>query len=287
MRQERTSSPASLDTFMLSPAAEIMITNYLNLPCAGTMNIRCPYVNNSRHRRRGELRALVGKGTPEEIIAEANILSTQYRAGFFSNKTHECLCSEHSAKRHSPEEIRRFLIDHNLGIECSGFVTNVLRAHFKETKQIDIAKKFFIVSPRRLLRYLISRLRPVENIDVTVYANDRNSRVVASNEAGWHYDQLLPGDVVTILKTGPRKTRNHILLITAVTPETIQYAHARAWPSEGEYGHGVARGTIHIKHPLGPIAQQEFSENNSIGTSNETYQEVIGAEVVEVRRVLV
>jgi hypothetical protein len=63
---------------MLSPGAQQLIHDYLNLPCGTMKGIRCPYINNARLRQRGQLRVLVGKGTPREIIEEANIISTQY-----------------------------------------------------------------------------------------------------------------------------------------------------------------------------------------------------------------
>ena len=269
---------------MLSPSALKVIHNYLNLPCAGVSGVRCPYFNNARQKRRGELRALVGKGTPEEIVEEANILSIQYKAGVFDNQKHECLCASHTDKKHSPDELRRFLIEHSLGIECSGFVTHVLSAHVKETKKINLPQSLFIVQKSRFLRYLISRLRPVENIDVTVYANNRNTAPIASEGEGWRYADVRAGDIITILKTGPRKTRNHIMLITEASGDTIAYVHARAWPSEGEFGHGVAAGEIRITHPNKPLAEQFFSERGIEGEHNETWREIADAETVEIRR---
>lgn len=269
---------------MLSPTAQTVINNYLNLPCIGISGVRCPYFNNARQKRRGELRALVGKGTPEDIINEAHILSIQYRANLFSTNTHHCLCAAHSDKQHSADDIRHFLIDHNLGIECSGFVTHILAAHIKETSGINLVRTLCIVPKKRLLRYLISRLRPVENIDVTVYANDRNTRAIASTSVGWHYNELKSGDVITILKTGPRKMRNHIMLITEIEEKKIRYVHARAWPSEGEYGHGVAEGEIIITNPQKPLSEQLFTERAVTGKNNETWREIAEAETVEIRR---
>lgn len=269
---------------MLSSSALNVIQNYFNLPCVGVSGVRCPYFNNARQKRRGELRALVGKGTPEEIIDEAHILSIQYKAGVFGDQKHECLCALHSSQKRSAEDVRRFLIEHNLGIECSGFVTHVLSAHIKETTKINLLKNLFITPKKRFLRYLISRLRPVENIDVTVYANDRNTTLIASKTAGWHYADVRAGDIITILKTGPRKTRNHIMLITEASADNISYVHARAWPSEGEFGHGVAAGEIRITHPNEPLAEQLFSERGIEGERNETWREIADAETVEIRR---
>ncbi len=268
---------------MLSERAVRRIELYLNLPCGTTRGIRCPYYNNARSKRRGELRVLAGKGTPEEIIAEAKLLDRQYKGNLFHQDEEQCLCQKKPDA--SPETVRRFLIDHRLGIECSGFVTHVLRAHFVETRRIDIVKKFFIVPKRRFIRYLITRLRPVENIDVTVYANDRNTQVVASDATGWNYAEVKPGDVITILRTGARRTLNHIILVTDVKADQIHYVHARAWPSEGLYGHGVAEGTITITQPGKHLKEQSWSECGVSGEANETWHEIRDAEIVEIRRV--
>ena len=56
---------------MLSPKAGQIIDKYFNLPFAGVLGVRCPYFNNARRNLRGQLRGLVGKGTPEEIVEEA------------------------------------------------------------------------------------------------------------------------------------------------------------------------------------------------------------------------
>ena len=47
------------------------------------------------------------------------------------------------------DELRKFLIDHNLGVDCSGFATHILRAHFLETKGVDITKNSLKIFPLR------------------------------------------------------------------------------------------------------------------------------------------
>lgn len=270
---------------MLPPGAQQLINDYLNLPCGDVPGIRCPYLNNARLGQRGQLRALVGKGTPKEIIEEANIISTQYKAGIFDHKTHKCLCEEHSGKQFTPDEIRKFLIDHKLGIECSGFVTHVLNKHFQETTKINLLKKLHIVSPAKIFRWLISRLRPVENISVRTYADDRNTSVVANDAVGWDYQKINPADVITILETGPRHSYNHIILITENKNNILSYVHARAWPSEGPYGHGVTEGKIKINNPGKSLREQEWIEKEKTGSENGTFQEILQANKVEIRRI--
>lgn len=270
---------------MLSSGAQQLIHDYLNLPCGTMQGIRCPYINNARLGQRGQLRVLVGKGTPQEIVEEANIISRQYKAGVFDPNPHHCLCEEHSAKPLTPEDIRKFLIDHHLGIECSGFVTHVLTRHFAETSHINLQKKLYITSPLHILRWLISRLRRVENISVRTYTDDRNTTVVASDTVGWDYTKVQPADLITLLETGPRHTYNHIILITENKDNVLKYVHARAWPSEGRYGHGVTEGIIKIKNPGKSLAEQEWIEKDTVGDENGTFQEILQAKTVEVRRI--
>jgi len=264
---------------MLSANAEKILNEYFNLPFSGVEGVRCPYFNNARLRQRAQLRVLVGKGTPKEIVEEAQIISLQYHAGIFDKTGNCCLHGDNHGRQVVPEEIRKFLIDHNLGIECSGLVTHILRAHFLETKKIDIAKKFFKISSKYFLRFLITKLRPIENISVRTYADDRNTVVVND----WTTAQ--PGDVVVMLGIKIDNNRNHILLITENKDKKISYVHARAWSSEGKYGHGVARGIINITNPQKGILEQEWIELEKIGDSNETWREAVSANTVTVRRV--
>lgn len=263
---------------MLSIQAQKILNDYFNLPFAGLGGVRCPYFNNSRLKQRAQLRVLVGKGTPAEIVEEAKIISVQYHAGLFDKTGHCCLHNQHTGEKITAVDIRKFLIDNNLGIECSGFVTQILRAHFLQTKGVDIARKFFIISPRHLWRYLISRLRPVENIGVKHYADDRNTHKIS-------WDQAQSGDVVVMLETGKKNSLNHILLITEKTNEIISYAHARAWDNEGRYGHGVMQGEIKIISKSGSLLDQQWVEQGIEGEKNETFVEAKQAKILEVRRI--
>jgi len=210
-------------------------------------------------------------------VEEAKIISIQYHAGLFDKAGHCCLHNEHTGEKIAAVEIRKFLIDHNLGIECSGFVTQILRAHYKETKKVDIVKKFFIISPRHFLRYLISLLRPVENISVRTYADARNSQKI-----DWSKAQA--GDVIIMLDTADHIQVNHIMLIIEKTTDVIRYAHARFWKSEGKYGHGVAQGEIKITSPNSGLLDQEWIELGRKGDENETCQEAKSAKYLAVHR---
>jgi hypothetical protein len=263
----------------LSPSALKTIHDYLNLPFMGISGVRCPYFNNARLGQRGQLKVLVGKGTPEEIVEEAKIISIQYRANVFDKNGVFNAHVEHPAEHEQAECVRQFLVDNNLGVDCSGFITNVLQKHFQETKDIDLARKLFVTSKKNFLRWIISRLRPVEQISVAVYANDKNTEIINDLKT------VQPGDLVVILKTGPNKNHNHILLIEEAGGGKIKYAHARTWSSEGKYGHGVSQGTITITNPEKGLLEQVWEEKNMMNENNETYLEARQAETLQIRRI--
>ena len=263
----------------LSPSALKTIHDYLNLPFVGIAGVRCPYFNNARLRQRGQLKALVGKGSPQEIVEEAKIISVQYHKDIFDKNGVFNGHTDHPAEHEQVECIRQFLVDNNLGVDCSGFVTNVLQKHFWETNKINLAKKLFITPKKNFLRWLISRLRPVEQIGVSVYANDKNTVIIDK------LSEIQPADLIVILKTGPNKTRDHILLITEVNGNKIKYVGARAWSSEGKYGHGVSEGAIAITHPDKGLLEQTWEEKNKINEDNESYLEAKQASVLQIRRI--
>ena len=212
-------------------------------------------------------------------MEEAKIISIQYSKDVFDKNGVFNAHVDHPAEHEQAECIRQFLVDNNLGVDCSGFVTNVLQKHFLETKKIDLARKLFVVSKKNILRWIISRLRPVEQISVGVYANDRNTMIINDLK------MIEPADLIIMLKTGPNKNHNHILLVTEVDGDKIKYAHARAWSGEGKYGHGVSDGEIIITNPEKGLLDQNWKEKDKTGENNETYLEAKQASILETRRI--
>lgn len=263
----------------LSPSAQKTIHDYLNLPFIGIYGVRCPYFNNARARQRGQLKVLIGKGSPEEIVEEAKIISIQYSKDLFDKNGIFNTHLDHPAEHEQAECIRQFLVDNNLGIDCSGFVTNILQKHFKETMEFGLSRKLFVTSKKNFLRWIISRLRPMEQISVAVYANSANTMIVNDLQ------MIQPADLIVMLKTGPNKNHNHILLIEEVNGDKIKYAHARVWSSEGRYGHGVSEGALTIINPEKGLLEQVWEERNKLNEDNETYLEAKQASVLEIRRI--
>lgn len=269
---------------MLSPKAEKLIEMYFNLPFNGVPGVRCPYYNNSRRGQRGQLRALIGKGTPREIVEEAKIISVQYHHGLFDKDGHCCIHGGH-ADSQKAEDIRKFLIDHDLGVDCSGFAAQVLLEHFREKSGVDIGRRFHFWPAGNFFRWFIAKLRPVENMSVRVFAKNENTEKIFDGREAFDCAKIQPGDIVVMLETGPNKKRNHIILITDSAEGALKYASARAWSSEGKYGHGVERGIIRITKPGGNLLEQTWEEAGKTNEQNETYLEARNASVLEIRRV--
>lgn len=266
---------------MLSPNAEKLIEKYLNLPFDENFKVRCPYFINSKIKQRAQLRVLVGKGLPQEIMEEAKIISIQYQHGLFDCEG-KCLLDNLTLDEtvNSPSNcIKKFLIDNGLGVDCSGFVSHILRAHYLETRKIDLVDKFFFVPIKDYFRYFICWLRPIENMSVKRYASNKNTNKIENIK------DILPGDLLIIIETGPKKNRNHIILITESNEQSIKYVHSRTWSMEGKYDHGVARGEIRIINPGGNILDQEWVEFGTVNENNETYLEARDAKLFEIRRI--
>jgi len=245
---------------MLSKSALKIIENYLSLPFTHVQGVVCPYFNNKQLGQRGQLKALVGKGTPEEIVEEAEIIAKKKNINL---------------EEINAEETKQFLVEKNIGIECSGFITNVLFEKYKDSN-INFFKKIHIPT-KNIWRKIISRMRPVENINVLTYFDEHNSHEVKKLE------DVKSGDLIIMLQT-KNLERNHIILITDKNNDKIKYVHATRWSSEGKHNHGIRRGKIKITDPTKNILDQIWIEKEKTGEDNETYTEAKTAKTLQIKR---
>ncbi len=250
---------------MLSPQAEKAINDYLALPFPNRQ-VACPYYNNRRSGMRGGLRVLIGKGTPEDITEEALIISLKDKINL------EGL---------DDEGLKKFLVDHRLGVDCSGFAYHVLNAELCATRKKNLRDCLFFPQATNILRRLIIKLRPAENAGVKVLAHDRNSDVIEANKAR-------PGDYIVMLGSGPAHDYDHVVLITDVAVEKkhiiLSYVHSLQWASDGKYNHGVRRGTIAIPNEKPALIAAAWTEQNCGNETNETYKRAWEAQKLELRR---
>jgi hypothetical protein len=250
----------------LEGKARAMIDAYLALPVGAKPS--CPYFNNRRHKVRGSLRVVKGKGTPEEIAEETTIDAKLCRIDLSSLST---------------DRLKEFIVSRKLGVDCSGFAYHVLNALCQEKTGRSV--QGFVATLRTgFIGRLAAKLRPAENIGVATFRDDRNSREVALADA-------MPGDFIAMIGTGADKQYNHMVVITGVESTEsgwrLSYAHSYAWPSDGHFGHGVREGEIVTKEgQSGDLLGGIWKENGMIGADNFTHQSALGAKEVTVRRLL-
>lgn len=226
----------------LSPQAIEIIQNYLILPFSGH-NINCPYFNNRRLKLRGGLRAIIGKGSPKDIVEEATIISLR-------DKT--------DLTKLSDEELKKFLVNNHLGIDCSGLAYHILDSEMqaKGLKSLQhILRRPWFKNP---LRKILVKLRPIENTGVGTFNHEANSFEIQLKD-------IQPGDMIIILNAGAKQDYNHILLVHKITTNNdqiavIEYTHSFQYSSDGLYNHGVRQESITITDPNKNILEQNWSE---------------------------
>ncbi|MFA5211004.1 MAG: hypothetical protein WC414_00685 [Patescibacteria group bacterium] len=236
-----------------------LINDYLNLPL-GAQNVSCPYYNNKKKGSRIGLRVLIGKGLPQEIIDEAKIFAIKQKINL-QNLTND--------------ELKKFLVENNLGIDCSGLVYHLLNAEFGNLK-------LFYPQAKNIFRKIIIKMRPVENTSVLILHNEKNSIEINLNE-------IQTGNFIISLNGGSQKNYNHIIFIEKVVKENnvvkqIDYIHSFKWPEDGLYNHGVRRGKIEITDINKNILEQNWIEKDKTGENNWTLTYLKTAEKVKIKK---
>jgi hypothetical protein len=220
----------------LPDAAFGVINAYMNLPLGGKA-VPCPYHMNVIKERVG-LRVLVGKGDPSEIVQEVKVWSK---------------IKDFDLEKATISQIREFMIERSIGIDCSGFVVHVLGY---------VIKKFLNKRLANILKYenndilcLIKRkLRPVENIGANTLTSLENCEPITD------MNKILPGDFVRL--KGKVTNSHHILLITRVIKHDgfvveVEYAHSSKYYEDEN---GVKFGRIQITNLDKPMEKQNWLE---------------------------
>ena len=255
----------------LSFTAMGLISRYLSYQVGSNdasqnRTISIPYYNNRRGKVRAGLRAMVGKGSPADIKEEIELLALREKFPLDSIDT---------------ETFKKFLVDNHIGIDCSGFAYHILNTE-SEARKKGTLREHLTFPFAKGMRRLITYLRPIENAGVTVFAHDKNSKVIALNT-------ICAGDFITMTHEPEESAYDHIVVIHKVERDEtglkkIHYSQSIAWPSDGRYGHGVRQGLITISNPLLPISEQQWIENGKEGEENFTHQRAKKAKKTEIRR---
>lgn len=230
--------------FTLPLPCQTIIRAYARLDFGQGRVVATPYYKNSLMKKRFTDPAGAGKGAPDEIIAAARAEAI----------AHRLIIDEMNAA-----DIRSFMIERGIGVDCSGFAARVLNActHEKFSKPVvhclqPLEKSFW--------RRFIFRMRPFQNINVLTLTSPENSVPVALSD-------IQPGDLV--------RTRGgkHVLLVESVERDCKEgsfvgaihelplrgftYVH-----SSGQFGEdsGVREGNVVITEPSKDLSVQEWQE---------------------------
>lgn len=232
-----------MNTKTLSPEALSVIDSYIHFKI-GSAVCAVPYFNNKTIRLRGAFRSRTGKGSPKDILEEAEVILV---------KNHM------SAETLADESLGKVLADNGIGIDCSGFAYYVLDAESNSSANTSLKKKLYFSNNKGLTGKIRGYLRPVENCNVATLADDKNSKEINLGDAR-------PGDMITMIGGVDYAERDHILVIHRVDyedsiPKTIYYSHAIAYPEDGPYGK-VRQGEISITDTKKPITEQAWKNDN-------------------------
>lgn len=237
-----------MNTKLLSNKALAVIDQYKNFSVASA-TCSIPYFNNARTGLRGAMRAEVGKGSPKDIYEEVEQITIK---GKIDTKTFD------------NEALKKFLVEKNLGVDCSAFAYYILNEESQTRNKGTLDRHFSFPFTSGFLGNFKAKMRPVENTDVRTFAHEKNSAIIPLKE-------VAPGDMITMIGDP-----NHILIIHQIEyqnflPTTIHYVHAIAWPSDGLYGHGIHQGRIDILDLNKPLTEQKWTELEKSGAENYTF----------------
>jgi hypothetical protein len=254
-----------MNTKLISDKSLAVINQYKNFQ-VGNAICSVPYFNNKTRGIKGGLRVEVGKGSPKEIFEEVKTLLIQEKV---------------ADTEINSEQLKQLLVNHNIGIDCSGFAYYVLNEESKSRGKGGLDKHIHFIRAKNILAKFIVKFKPETNIDVLTFADNKNSRLIS-------LEQIECGDMITMTSSTNNGERNHILIISQIEyqnfkPITLHYVHAVAWPTDGEYGHGIHEGKIDITDLNKKITEQIWVENDKTGAENYTFTRAQNSQT-ELRR---
>lgn len=218
------------------------IEDYQNLNISEKNKPTTPYFINDRVRK--DLRAMVGKGTPEEIIMEARIWEKLKGIDFDSI---------------TEAEAKEFLKNTHVGIDCSGFVVHILDYWYKQNTKKHIWS-FLKIPNQTMFGWLKYKLRPVEKLGAEIITDDINCRIIELKD-------VAPLDLI---RSKSRKANaDHIMMVLEVEkdenqiPLRLKYVHST--PYFGKYN-GVKFGEIQITDLTKPLEEQKWLETDFDGS---------------------
>ncbi len=233
-----------MDTKVISEGALKVIEAYRDIP----------YFNNKTIGRRAGLKVEIGKGSVREISEEIEDIASLQRIDI---------------KVLDSSEYKKFLVQNDIGIECSGFAYYILNEENNSRGRGNLERYLKFPFGTGIIGSIRAKLRPIENLDVKTFAHEKNSHFILIKDA-----QV--GDIITMVKCSEDGGRDHILIVYQIDyegllPKTLYYIHAIAWPSDGEFGHGIHKGKIEIIDLDKNLVDQRWIELEKEGEENYTH----------------
>jgi hypothetical protein len=231
----------------IAPEAKEIIETYLHLPIKDTL-VQTPYYINVK-RVRAELRSLVGKGSPEEIIEEVKIFA-QLR-GFR-------LKGFRAEDNPSSEKIKLFMQSQGIGIDCSGYISQIFDYVLRKKTRRGL---YFHMKFRQPFFYswILHMFRPIEHSSAHLLTCELNADPI-------DYHDTQPGDLIRLkgIKHG-----DHIALIIETETnskthklESITYTHSS---NHFDKENGARIGKIIITDLKKPLEKQNWTEQSNKG----------------------
>jgi len=238
------------ETLQLAQPGMDTIRRFQELQYPGK-TVTCPYFMNKRKQRAG-LRVLIGKGSPEEIEREVSV--DAHLKGFDLTKATEV-------------EIRKFMLERDIGIDCSGFIVHVLNSVFKKQYGKKLVN-FLNFKDNSVISRLRRTLRSTENINADDLTGDLNCQKITN------INELIPGDLIRL--KGLQKNSHHVAVITKVDKEDNKVTGFEYANSTQEYGpdNGIRIGKVTVTSPAGSLLDQNWDDFDQNG-KNWFYQGLI------------
>lgn len=222
------------ETYILPKAASDVIKQYQELPLGGK-KVTTPYFMNKR-KLRGGLRVLIGKGTPQEIAMEVKI---------------NAQLKNIDLSRMDANQIRQFMQERDIGIDCSGFVVQVLNSWCRSQSGKSLIS-YLKFTDNSLISRIRRRFRSIENISANELTGPLNCDPVTD------LNQLRPGNLIRT--KGLLKNSHHVLLVSKVRLKDaiiVEFEYVNS-TEQYEEENGIRYGTVKITDPSASLIDQQW-----------------------------
>lgn len=222
----------------ISKEALDVISRFQNLNI-GEKKIIAPYYMNTKKERAG-LRAMIGKGSPEEIELEVKVWA--HAKGINLNKLNE-------------KQIREFMIERGIGIDCSGFVTYILNKELKD-RGFGMLWNYLRFKHNDIFSIIKRKLRPVENVGANLMTSEDNTIKINN------LNDIRPGDLIR--SKGKVKNSHHVAIIIETERDedtnelkSFKYANSTRYYDDQN---GIRIGEVVITDLNGELKDQKFND---------------------------